>query len=155
MKVSIVPKDEHIITFGEFGQTFYVVLKGSVGVFIPNKETFNFNMKEFLEFTVPRRRFIKSVNNEDLKLPNYVDILEFDEEGKICMEKLNDFLSVPYRNAQYNRTYVLRSIGNRNKNDYEFNYFIKVASLGDGFEFGGDALLKGKARNATIVAETE
>jgi hypothetical protein len=64
--------------------TFYVVLQGKVDVYIPRKDWFNFTQKEYLEFVLPRRVFIKAVNNEpDLKLPDYINILEFDDKGKI------------------------------------------------------------------------
>lgn len=156
MKVEFAKVGDHIITFGDFGHTFYVLLKGTVGVYVPKKDTFNFNQKEYLEFVIPRQKFIKNINGEeDLKLPEYIDILEFDEEGKIKVEALNEFLSIPYRNAQYNKSYVMRSIQNKNKNSFTVDHFIKVAQLKEGFEFGGDALLNNKPRNATIVAESQ
>lgn len=152
MKVQFSKNEDHVITHGEFGQTFYVLLKGTVGVYIPENKTLHLNQKEFLEFAVPKRRFIKAVNKQELRLPVYVDIFEFDEEGKIDMEKLRTFL---YRNNQYNKKTIMRYIGNRNRNDYEFDFFKRVAELGAGFEFGGDALTSGKPRNATIAAETD
>lgn len=71
------------------------------------------------------------------------------------MDALTEFLNVPYRSGMYNKQYILRNLLNKNVNGFEFNYFIKVAELGEGFEFGGDALVNNKPRNATIVAETE
>jgi hypothetical protein len=110
-------------------------------------------MKEFLEFMIPRRKFISMVNKLPLVLPNYTEILEFKEDGTIDMEALNDFLIVPYKNAQYNRTSVLRNISNKNRHDFNIDHFIRVAGKDD--EFGNDALLSNKPRNATIVAEGE
>lgn len=116
-----------IIKFGDIGETFYVVLKGTVGVYIPHNENKRMNNKEFIEFTLPRKRFIARVNKEPLRLPDYVEILEFKPDGTIDMEALNDFLSIPYRNAQYNRTFVLRNLSNKNQNDYDIDYFVRVA----------------------------
>jgi transcriptional regulator of met regulon len=38
MHVEIAHKGKHIITFGDFGMTFYVVLQGKVDVYIPRKD---------------------------------------------------------------------------------------------------------------------
>lgn len=84
MHVEIAHKGKHIITLGDVGMTFYVVLQGIADVYVPFTDSFNFTQKEYLEFVLPKREFIKTVNNDsDLKLPDYIDILEFDDNGKI------------------------------------------------------------------------
>ena len=154
MNLEVAEKDKMIIKFGEFGYTFYVVVTGSVGIYIPTKETFSFTYKEYIEFLIPRIRFIASVNGDtNVKLPEFTQIVEKNDEGKINLDHLDDLLSISARNPKYSRDSIMRQMFSKNKNDYEISYFVKVAVLGDGFEFGGDALVNGKPRNATVVAE--
>ena len=154
MGIEIAEKDKIIIKFGEIGYTFYVVVTGSVGVYVPTKETFSFTLKEYLEFVLPKKRFIAEVNGvSDLGLPEFVELLRINGDGKIDYERLEDLLSVGVWNENYSRDSIMRQMHNKNKETYEISYFTKVAVLGDGFEFGSDALVNGKPRNATVVAE--
>ena len=153
MNIEVAEKNKMIIRFGDIGYTFYVVVKGSVGIYIPTQNKFSFTYKEYLEFLLQNKRFINSVNGEtDIQLPDFIEMTKM-QDGKIDLSHLDELLQVGPRKSKFSRDSVMRQMSNKNKNDYEIHYFNKVNVLGDGFEFGGDALVGGKPRNATVVAE--
>lgn len=91
---------------------------------------------------IPRIEFVTHVNKEtNFTLPEFAKIVERDEEGKINLEHLEDLLIISERNAKYNRDSIMKQMTNRTKADYEIRHFIKVATLGQGFEFGADAII--------------
>lgn len=109
MTLEVTEIDNNIITFGDFGDKFYVVISGAVGIYIPRQDTFEFTYKEFLEFVLQRKRFIKTINGEhDLKLPYWIDICQITNQGEIDMEDLDDYFAKSYRNTNnYNRNHVI------------------------------------------------
>lgn len=154
MTLEVINSQDFIINFGEIGDKFYVVISGSVDIYIPQLQTFDFTLKQYLEFVIPKRKFIKKVNdNSDYKLPQWIEILEFTNEGLINMEKLEEFLDNPHKNVKGFSVSIIRQLHATNSAPMKIEFFIKVATLGDGFEFGADALTEGKPRNATVVAE--
>jgi len=58
-------KNNYVITFGEFGDKFYILVKGSVAVRIPILMTKEFTLRELLEFLVKNQEWL--IKNEKIQ----------------------------------------------------------------------------------------
>lgn len=91
---------------------------------------------------IPRIDWITHINDEtEFALPEFTKIVERNEEGKINLNHLDDLLTISERSLKYNKDNIMKQMMNKTKNDYIIRHFIKVATLGQGFEFGADAII--------------
>ena len=65
MKYEFQENNTNVITYGETGDKFYILLKGSVAVRIPSIVENSFNLKELLNFILTNKEWI--IQNEKLQ----------------------------------------------------------------------------------------
>ena len=58
-------KGSYVITYADFGTTFYILVKGSVAVRIPILTTKEFSLREMLEFFVENKEWL--IKNERMQ----------------------------------------------------------------------------------------
>ena len=127
-------KGSSIITYGEEGDKFYIVLDGKVGVYKPRFEEKLMSMNEFYLYVVN----VKYQENNMLKVNR---VMERNAQHHIDLDTLSTMDA---------GSYIMRK---------QMNFYIEVNDLlgefGKGFSFGEIALIKRCTRNATIAALEE
>ena len=119
--------NKNIITFGEEGDKFYILLQGNVTLFKPNYPQKIMTIKEYIY---------------------YLNEIKYDDENKLnrILEK-NYFLNL-------DMDFYLNIPPSSVKNNTKIQVFVEeeesLATFEDGFSFGEIALLKKTKRNATI-----
>ena len=127
-------KGESIITFGEIGDKFYIVLEGIVEIFKPKFVEINEAPGDFINLL----ERIREMDGNDLRY-------------KRIKNKNHDF----FKNFKDKE---LKEIGKEFEHmKYEQLFFMedeeKMGEYGEGFSFGDIALIKKAPRNATIKAK--
>lgn len=82
-------KDTAVIEYGEFGDTFYILFKGSVSARIPSLLEKVFTFKELLAYVIENKRWI--INNDKLQHMFYViqdflpELIKTNYQGDMTM----------------------------------------------------------------------
>ena len=129
-KLETHPQDEIIFNYGELGDKFYILLKGSVALYKP---------EYYEEYLTPIEFSNLLINIRDVDL----DYIKYER----LIEK-NNHLSFKVRDIE-------RMEGKKpNYMFYKVKIFLeqlkKIGEFGEGFSFGEMALIKKTTRNATI-----
>ena len=84
------PKGKNIITAGEIGNEFFIILKGKVGVYLSKVGEFQFTFQELCIFLKRHTGFVKSLNHKPVKksMWEFVDLL--DSDGKLASKSQGD-----------------------------------------------------------------
>ena len=130
-KYETFDKGKDIVKYGEIGDKFYILVNGSVNVYIPIYKEVNITNFEYMQL-------MYRIKSQEKDLMKYKRILERNKHLDIDIEKLMELPS---------NFGVMRA-----KNDFIVEEEEKVAEYGDGYSFGELALLKKLTRNATIRA---
>ena len=131
IKYETFNKDETIISYGEEGDKFYILLNGKVNLYRPIYSQKKLTLKEYIIY-------LNSIKNDDKTGLKYDRIIE---KNKYLNIDLNFYMSIPFTNIVhygYFQIYV---------EEYE-----KIGEFENGFTFGEMALIKKTKRNATIIA---
>ena len=135
-KVEKYFKGESIITFGEIGDKFYIVLEGMVEIYKPKFVEINETPGDFLNLLIR----IKEMDGNDLrykriKNKNYDFFVNFPDID------INTLIR-EFEQIKYKQIFFMEE--DEKKGEY-----------GEGFAFGDIALIKKSARNATIKAKDQ
>ena len=131
LKYELFHKDETIISYGEEGDKFYILLNGKVNLFRPIYTQKKLTLKEYIIY-------LNSIKNDDKTGLKFDRIIE---KNKYLNIDLNFYMSIPFSNIVhygYFKVYI---------EEYE-----KIGEFEKGFSFGEMALIKKTKRNATIIA---
>lgn len=150
-----------IFNFGEFGDQFYIVLKGKVSVRIPKFLEMKMTRHEFFKYILINLEFINLNDPVNLSINEFSEISEALQDikhkavlDKITSEKPNVFTIQTYLNYYFDNSPSLKSYSsNKSKSTkiYNLKILAEVVSLSDGSSFGELALMNSKPRAATIV----
>mmetsp|Transcript_30602 Transcript_30602/g.30091 ORF Transcript_30602/g.30091 Transcript_30602/m.30091 type:complete len:83 (+) Transcript_30602:128-376(+) len=58
-----ITEGEHVMRFGDFGTTYYIIIKGKVEIRIPNPVTMKFQLRDLMIYISKNYEFI--INNEE------------------------------------------------------------------------------------------
>jgi CRP-like cAMP-binding protein len=156
-----------VVTYGEFGTTFYILIKGRVSIRIPSIVEKELSFRETLSFLIENKDW--TIQNEKLQfLFNIVqdfipEIIKIRDNGNLYMNyQLADRMvkgeiildsQTKFKQFLPEFTDIRRySHYENNRLKFKVNMMIKVAELTKGHSFGELALLNNTRRSATIVA---
>ena len=173
MKILSVSNNRHVIEYGEFGDTFYIILKGKVSVKIPIKISKDFTFKELCSFVCENYHSIlkdqkyenaleviqsfipeavRTNRKNDLELNK--DVLQGAVSGLIIPKSMKRNFSI-FPMFPYKRDPMLAidieidtKIIRRN---FDFMILTHVSNLNVGAGFGELALINNVPRSATIT----
>ena len=131
IKLKKYKKGDTIISYGEIGDTFYIVLEGYVEVFKPKYIEKNITPIEFL-------KEIKNYKNEELKFSR------IKSKNSVFFGDITDF-----DNIDYSIPFM------KEKQNFILEEDEKKGDFGEGFSFGEIALIHKTKRNATIKAKED
>ena len=135
-KVEKFFKGESIITFGEIGDKFYIVLEGIVEIYKPKFVEINETPEDFLKLLAK----IKEIDGNDLR---YKRIKNKNNDFFINFPEIDmDTLIREFEQIKYKQIFFMEE--DEKKGEY-----------GEGFAFGDIALIKKSVRNATIKAKEQ
>lgn len=182
VNLKICEPGDVIIWEGERGDTFYMIIKGEVDVYVPEtkqdekrsvqklipvEQTVEMMHSEYLRLIYKERHTIKYIrqNNTDKSHPpRYLKQFAKEQKklGKSKNTSLHDFIVdlVNFiRNVakleEFQKEKYIKEIKNTLPEKYVIQRMMCVAQLQDGHDFGADALKNDKPRNATVVARNE
>ena len=64
LTLEVAEKGEPIINYGELGTKFYIIVKGSVSVYIKVSKTFSFSFSEYLTFIRDNHNLILRIGGQ-------------------------------------------------------------------------------------------
>lgn len=162
MKHKYFEERETIFKFGDFGDQFFIIIEGKVGVRVPQTIKQSFTRHELFKFILSNHEFIDLRNPDNLKINEFSEISEgiLDPKHIAMREKLDQepkhsFPFHDYMNYYFEKCPPLRSYctnKSKAKKSYELKIFQEVLVLSEGACFGELALMNSKPRAATIVA---
>ena len=166
MKYESVKNNNYVIRYGEFGTTFYIILKGKVEVRIPVPMSEEFTFRELLAYIFKNYEFIIK-NENSSKMLEIVKFYfpEWIEKGKKGKFNLNKDIAEDILYGEHSKKYLEKHGGwfpafleiNQEgekievKKSFEFMYLKAVTTLQNGVGFGELALLNDKPRAASIL----
>ena len=127
-------KDENIITFGEIGDKFYIVLEGVVEIFKPKFVEINESPGDFLDMLIQ----IKETDSNDLRYKR-IKNKNHDFFKNLPQIELSE-LAKEFAHIKYKQLFFMEEDE-------------KMGEYGEGFSFGDIALINKAPRNATIKAK--
>ena len=134
LKYEIFHKNETIISYGEEGDKFYILLNGKVNLYKPIYSQKKLSLKEYIIY-------LNSIKNDDKTGLKFDRIIE---KNKYLNIDFDFYMSIPFSNIThygYFKVYI---------EEYE-----KIGEFEKGFAFGEMALIKKTKRNATIIADND
>ncbi|CAI2364839.1 unnamed protein product [Moneuplotes crassus] len=161
-------KDQSVITFGEFGSKFYIILQGSVAVRIPLLMKKEYSFKEMLEYFVEHQNWLIKDDKYQLLLAIIQDfipeIIKYNGKGQLCLNfdlcsKVISGEIIVNSQSRYKNFFpefhnfrkYSKFMSESGKMKVEFNTMFHVATLDAGKSFGELALINNVRRSATIV----
>jgi len=167
-------KGQHVITYGDVGKIFYVIISGSCDIYIPVKKTIKLTDLELLKLQLYRSDFLISVDDQSKK----GEKVEIDHAQVADIKKqfesidLDEILATAF--IEYDRSLIKYPIdkevnidsfitigrrtkhyGNTIKIERDIYMLIKMKEMVEGEHFGDIALTQEKARTATVVASED
>ena len=138
-KLEIIPANTVIFNYGEPGNKFYILLKGSVTLYKPEYKEVYLTPYEFYEI-------LKRIKEIELDMLKYERLLEKNSQVLFGNNNEKKDLSLFSKNKFYY---------NFSKKKFLLEKMEKIGVFGDGFSFGEMALIKRTTRNATTVTNQE
>lgn len=173
MKILNMHANHNVIEYGEYGMTFYIILKGKVSVKIPVKYNREFTFKELWSFIIQNDKLIVKDNKFDKVLEIIQDLLpeviETNKKKELSLDTqmLQDLLNsvVISKNIKKNGnkfpTFEEESdspvqfdpdlIAHENTKSIELTILSHTTDLDVGCGFGELALINNVPRSATIT----
>mmetsp|Transcript_34700 Transcript_34700/g.34337 ORF Transcript_34700/g.34337 Transcript_34700/m.34337 type:complete len:126 (-) Transcript_34700:1020-1397(-) len=91
MKYKYFHEKQTIFKFGDFGDQFFIILKGRIGVRVPKTIKQSFTRHELFKFILSNHEFIDLQNPNNLKINEFSEISEgiLDPKHEEMRQKLN------------------------------------------------------------------
>jgi CRP-like cAMP-binding protein len=165
MEFQDMDKNDYVMKIGDFGEKFFIILKGKVSVRVHSNIERNFKFRELLELFLKNQEWIVE-NQKYQKILNLVHELipeiikeNYNKENYINFDLLKRILngtktveSLILYDGKLPTFENLRDPFQENDEKYlAFNMVLEVVQLGPGVSFGELALIEDKVRSATIV----
>ena len=161
------PENSNIITYGDYGSTFYILVKGKVTIRIPSTVERQMTFKEILYFLIEEKKWL-ILNDKLQELLSIVqefipEIIKVGYDGILSLmyhlteKMLNEDVILDsqtrFKNflPEFNELRRYKNLKDK-KLKFKVNMMIKVAELSKGQSFGELALLNNSKRAATVVA---
>lgn len=138
-KLELIPANTIIFKYGEPGNKFYILLKGSVTLFKPDYKEVYLTPYQFYQ----KLKQVKEVDLDELKYERIIEKNVHVLGNEIVKTKDLSFLGE-------NKFFY-----NSSKKNFFWEKMEKVGIFKDGFAFGEMALIKRTTRNATILTNTQ
>lgn len=166
MKYEYITEDKYVMRIGEFGTTYYIILKGEVEIRIPTPMKLKFLFKDLMKYVLKNFEWIiKNEASDKLMEHIYVYFPECQSKNKknkgafdkeVAMDILygeNDKLYLEKHNGNFPRFLETNEQGEKIEveKEFEFTFLKSVIKIGNGSGFGELALLNDKPRSATII----
>ena len=140
---------ETIVKEGSLGETFYILLKGSVAIY--KSEPVETSMMSFSNFNEENEKFVKKnsfllKNEENVKFAKKNSFLMKNEENTKFAKKNSFLLKTPLRR---------KNSQNENFGGLNEEKLNKIKVLKAGEAFGELSLIDGKPRAASVICEGE
>lgn len=185
VQTNIIPEGRNIIQFGEYGDSFYVILSGRVSVQVPTDvEEQLYTLQQLTEFLFENHNILVKDEEYDIALTAlrtyFPEAVKTSEKGKITLNynfvKLKlKALANSSRSPKMMRAHSFPHFGDQAKEagspkrgrnsqlsnieeeerPFSFKILTKITELGEGASFGEVALLHKGPRTASIITETE
>lgn len=162
------PKDHNVITYGEFGTEFYILMKGSVAVRIPLLMKNDFTFRELLQYLVEHKDWL--IKNEKYQqvlsiVQDFIpEIIKFTGKGYLYMnhelaEKVATNAIILGSQSRFKSFFpnfgdLMRyksKIDSHGKMHIKLDIMFHVDTFQAGRSFGELALMNNTRRSATIV----
>jgi CRP-like cAMP-binding protein len=165
MEFQEMNENDYVMKIGDFGEKFFIILKGKVSVRVHSNIERNFKFRELLELLLDNQEWII----ENQKYQNVLNIVHellpeiikenYKKENSINVDLLKRILngtktveSLILYDGDLPTFKNLRDPDQENDERYlAFNMVLEVVQLGPGESFGELALLEDKVRSATIL----
>ncbi|CAI2368994.1 unnamed protein product [Moneuplotes crassus] len=177
-------EDHEVIKYGTYGSYFYVILNGTVAVYIPNFCNVKLNILEYYKLICDYSDMILLIDGkEKWELPDLPEQLVESARTmnlKRIVDKLDNIEKPHVHNTHYSNTLFSRSLKNKRLNykelasqmtlspgvkltidssnleteNYTIKYLKKISELKSGDSFGDLSLIYNKPRLATIKTVT-
>mgnify|MGYP003563412372 FL=1 len=159
MTLQMTPKDSSVISFGEQGDTFYIILRGKVGVWVPLKKPFRVSSLAVKFLTTQKTQSNTAVSlkgsekdSKGRRLGQFVNTASVPQEHEKTV--------VPAKSKNIllkHRDQILEKARKNRKKSFEVEVedFQEVTELHQGSGFGELSLISDKPRAATIVAKED
>ncbi|CAI2383669.1 unnamed protein product [Moneuplotes crassus] len=164
IKYQKINKGKYVMRFGDFGTTYYIIVKGKVEIRVPNVVNMEFTFKELMIYIHKNHEFI--IKNEKSNKLLEIIYVYFPE----CFKKSKKYAFIPSvaenilygdfdKKALQKHNGVFPSF--KEKDDegkwveiskpFTFNFLNPITTASNGAAFGELALLNDKPRSATII----
>ena len=131
-KLEVFLEGETIIKYGEFGDKFYIILKGSVSIYKPIYIEKQLTPVEFSNLLI-------KIRDEEKDVIKYERLIQKNNHLHFKVKDIEE-LEGTLPNYLYNKTKIY------------LEDFVNFGEYGEGFSFGEMALRRKSTRNATIKA---
>ena len=88
MKIEILEKDEYVFKYGDFGDLFYIIMKGTVCIKVPKPVTIKANFDEYINYLVQNydHLVLSKMNLED----SIINEINKRKQGKLPYKAQTD-----------------------------------------------------------------
>ncbi|CAI2376816.1 unnamed protein product [Moneuplotes crassus] len=146
--------NETVIKYGEVGDSFFILMKGEVEVFIPVTVTTRLSDLEFIKLLNEKRDLILEINDEkEFDIPN-IPKLSNNAYQRITLatvfQIMEDYNSV-FSSGKNISGIEQPSPKRASQPSYKIKYLKKVTTLKNGSSFGELALIMDQPRAASVI----